>query len=274
MAKLGVIAGGGTLPGQIIAACRETGRDYFVLAFEDCADPGPIEDSPVQWIRMAGISKALDAARREGVEELILVGRIPRPSVMELMRDLRSAKFLAKVGTRILGDDTILSAVVRELEDGEGFRVIGPEALLTDILATPGSFGAIEPDENEIADIGRGLAVIQTLGQLDIGQATIVQNGTILGVEAAEGTDRLIERCAEFVVEGTPGGVLVKAAKPTQERRIDLPAVGVSTIHNISKAGLRGLAVEAGSVLVVDRAAMIAAADAAGVFLFGASPEN
>jgi UDP-2,3-diacylglucosamine hydrolase len=271
--KLGIIAGGGALPGQVISACRETGREYFVLAFEGSADPEILGDAPVDWIRMSGLSKAFESARREGVEELVLVGKIPRPSVLELMRDAKSAKFLAKVGTRMLGDDNILSAVVREIEHAEGFRVIGPEVLLEDILATGGCYGSVTPDDNDLADIARGMDVLKTIGALDIGQGVVVQNGAILGVEAAEGTDRLIERCAEFVDAETVGGVFVKASKPTQDRRIDLPAVGSSTMHHAIRAGLRGIAIEAGGALIVDRQAMIEAADAAGVFLYGVTSD-
>ena len=269
MRKLGIIAGGGALPGQIVAACRDTGRPHFVLAFEGSADPASFAGSPVEWIRASGISKALDIARREEVEELVLVGGIQRPSMLDLMRDVRSAKFLAKVGTRMMGDDNLLSAVVREIEESEGFRVIGPEIILEDILATSGSYGAVEPDTDDKADIARGIVAVQTMGALDIGQGAVIQNGRILGVEGAEGTDRLIERCAEFVSKDGPGGVFVKAPKPSQERRIDLPAVGLSTLQNAVRAGLRGIAVEAGGVLVLDRQEMTAEADRAGVFFFG-----
>ena len=274
MDKLGVIAGAGALPRQIVAACQESGREFCVLAFEGSADSEMIGDVPIQWIKMSSLSAALDAARNEGVTELVLVGKIRRPSVLELMRDVRSAKFMAKVGTRILGDDNILSAVVRELEEVEGFRVIAPETLLENLLSTAGTYGVVNPTRDDLADIQRGLNVVHQIGRLDIGQAAIVQNGFVIGVEAAEGTDRLVERCAEFVSQELPGGVLVKAAKPTQDRRIDLPAVGLSTVEHVVRAGLRGIAVETGGALIVDRPKMIRAADAAGIFLSGVSVKN
>jgi DUF1009 family protein len=257
----------------VAAACRDSGRDFFVLAFEGSADRKSLGDAPIMWIRMSGLSRALDSAREQGAEELVMVGKIPRPSVLELMRDPRSAKFLAKVGTRMLGDDNILSAVVREIEQSEGFRVIGPEEILADILAPEGPYGAIFPNENEMADIRRGMEVLQTIGPMDIGQGLVVQNGTILGVEAAEGTDRLIARCAEFIDPQMPGGVFVKASKPSQERRIDLPAVGSSTVEHAVQAGLRGIAVEAGGALVLDRLAMIEVADNGNLFLLGVPVE-
>ncbi|MEX2454074.1 MAG: UDP-2,3-diacylglucosamine diphosphatase LpxI [Rhodospirillaceae bacterium] len=274
MSRLGIIAGGGSLPGQIISACRETGRDFFVLAFEGSADPADYTDVPIQWIRMAGLSGALEAARREGIEELVMVGRIPRPSIGELMRDVRSAKFLAKVGTRMLGDNSMLSALVKELEEAEGFRVVAPESLLVDILAQEGTYGVVAPDSLDRADIRRGIEVAREIGRLDIGQAAIVQNGMVLGVEAAEGTDRLIDRCAEFVRRDVPGGVLVKVAKPGQERRTDLPAIGATTVDRVAAAGLKGIAVEAKGALIVDRAATVRSADKAGVYVFGATAQS
>jgi UDP-2,3-diacylglucosamine hydrolase len=270
--KLGIIAGGGTLPGQILSACRDTGRPHYVLAFEGSADPAPLADAPMEWIQISKLSRAMDIAHRENIEELVLVGGIQRPSMLDLLRDVRSAKFLAKVGTRMLGDDNLLSAVAREIEQSEGFDIIGPEVILEDILATSGCYGTVEPGVDDKADIERGIDAVKVLGGLDIGQAAIVQNGRILGVEGAEGTDRLIERCAEFVIKGEAGGVLIKAPKPSQERRVDLPTVGLSTMQKAIDAGLRGIAVETGGVLVVDRQQMTDVADRAGVYFFGFEP--
>ena len=271
MAKLGIIAGAGTLPAQVINACTEVGREFSILAFEGSADPAEFDDLPVTWIKMSNLSAVLKQARDAGVEELVMAGKIPRPSVLELMRDPRSAKFMAKVGTRILGDDNILSAVVKELEVTEGFRVIAPNQIIDGLLAVPGAYGTLKPDDTAWADIERGLAVVRELGKLDIGQAAVVQNGLVIGVEGAEGTDALIGRCAEFVDPEQQGGVLVKAAKPGQEERIDLPAIGVSTLMAAQKCGLRGIAVEAGRALVLERTDLIKEADGAGLFVYGIS---
>jgi len=271
VAKLGIIAGAGKLPAQVINACTEAGREFAILAFEGSADPAEFDNLPVTWIKMSKLSAALKQARDAGVEELVMAGKIPRPSVLELMRDPRSAKFMAKVGTRILGDDNILSAVVKELEVAEGFRVIAPDQIIDGLLAVPGAYGTLKPDDTARADIKRGLAVVRELGKLDIGQAAIVQNGLIIGVEGAEGTDALIGRCAEFVDPEQQGGVLVKAAKPGQEERVDLPAIGVSTLKASHKCGLRGIAVEAGRALVLERTELIKEADGAGLFVYGIS---
>ncbi len=268
VAKLGIIAGAGALPGEIISACRESGRDYHVLAFEGSADSRWLDGTSFTWIRMSNLGTALDCARRAGIGELVLVGGIPRPGVRELMSDRRSAKFLAKVGTRMLGDDNILSAVVRELEETEGFKVIAPETILGELLARPGFYGKVTPDENDLKDINRGRSIIHELGRFDIGQAIVIQNGLVLGVEAAEGTDGLIKRCSELKRPGV-GGVLVKAAKPNQSLRVDLPAIGIATVRAASDAGLRGIAVEEGRALLIERDAMIEAADFSEIFIYG-----
>ena len=134
-----------------------------------------------------------------------------------------------------------------------------------------GSFGALEPDAGDRADIERGLEVVGLLGRLDIGQAVVVRDGYVLAVEAAEGTDAMLKRCGQFRLEATAGraGVLVKRPKPGQERRVDLPTIGLPTVRGAAAAGLKGIAVEAGGALVTDRAAVAEAADAAGIFVCG-----
>lgn len=269
--RLGIVAGAGGLPARLVAACRRSGRDFHVLAFENCADPGALDGAPVEWVGIGAFGEAIAAARRLGLVELVLAGRIPRPTVAELLRDPRSTRFLARVGTRILGDDHLLSAVVRELEETEGFRVVGIDEIFGELLAPSGTIGTVEPDPAGRADVARGLEAARALGALDVGQAVVVQNGAVIGLEGAEGTDALVARCAPFVDPNAPGGVLVKCAKPGQERRADLPAIGVDTVRNAAAAGLRGIAVESGGTLVVDLDAVVATADERGLFLFGIS---
>jgi hypothetical protein len=181
--------------------------------------------------------------------------------------DWRAAKFFAKVGYRMLGDDGLFSAIAKELEI-EGFRVVGAHELLDTASAPEGPLGRLAPDADADADIARGIAIARAVGALDIGQAVVVQQGLVLGVEAIEGTDALLRRCAGLRRDG-PGGVLVKVEKPGQESRIDRPTVGPQTVRLAAEAGLRGIAVEAGATLLVDRDEVIRAADAAGLFVVG-----
>ncbi|CAA7616032.1 LpxI family protein [Magnetospirillum sp. UT-4] len=267
IAKLGIVAGGGAFPGLAIAACRAQHRPFHVLALTNHAEPAVIADAPADWIRLGEAGTGFDLLRKVGVEEVVMIGPVRRPTLAELAPDWRTTRFFAKVGLKALGDDGLLRAVARELEE-EGFRVVGIDDVLADCLAPQGLFGSLHPDTQAEADIARGWEVAKGIGALDVGQAVVVQQGVVLGCEAVEGTDALIRRCGELRREG-PGGVLVKVRKPGQDRRLDLPTIGVNTVRAAAAGGLRGIAVEAGGALVLDRAAIAAEADASGLFVLG-----
>jgi DUF1009 family protein len=268
--KLGILAGAGELPLRVIDACRAAARPFFVIAFEGSADPAAVAAVPHAWIRLGAAGEGLRILRENGVEELVMAGGVRRPSVLQLRPDWRTAKFFARIGYRALGDDGLLRSVIRELEEVEGFRVVGLDSILGASLAPLGALGRHAPDEQATHDIAYGFKIVRALGALDIGQSVVVQQGLVLGVEAIEGTDALVERCAGLRREG-PGGVLVKGTKPGQERRADLPTIGPHTVTRAAAAGLRGIAVEAGATLVIDRAELIAAADGAGLFVVGSA---
>lgn len=265
--KLGIVAGGGPLPALLVSACRATGRDHFVLALEGHADAARIEGVPQAWIRLGEGGRGIDLLHREKVGDLVFAGPVRRPGLKELRPDLRTMAFFTRLGKSWIGDDSLLTAVVHELER-EGFRVVGADSLLGDFRAVEGAYGRVLPDEQACVDIARGFDVVRALGALDIGQAVIVQHGIVLGVEAAEGTDGLIGRCGSLHRDGA-GGVLVKACKPGQERRVDLPAIGPDTVSRAAASKLRGIAIEAGGALVFDREEVVRRADAAGLFVVG-----
>jgi len=265
--KLGIVAGGGALPAKLAEKCRETGRPYFVLAIEGEAEPATVAGAPHAWVRLGAAGTGIKLLKQQGVVELVMAGSLKRPSLASLRPDWRAAKLYAKVGLRALGDDGLLSAVIKELE-AEGFTLVGVDTVLTDAVATAGAYGRHMPDALAEVDIAHGFRVVEALGALDIGQAAIVQQGVVLGVEAIEGTDALIRRAGELKREG-PGGVLVKAKKPEQERRADLPTIGPQTVELAHQTGLRGIAVEAGGSLVLDREQVAALADKYGLFVVG-----
>jgi len=255
---------------RVIESCRTAGRAVFVVALEGEADPAIVEGVPHAWCRLGGAAAALDMLRAHGVSELVLAGGVNRPSLAALRPDWRAAKFLARVGYRALGDDGLLSAVVKELER-EGFRVIGADQVLLEAELPAGPLGAVSPDPDALADIEFGMRIARAIGALDIGQAVVVQQGLVLGVEAIEGTDALLRRCAGLRRDG-PAGVLVKAEKPGQERRADRPTIGPETVRLAAASGLRGIAAQAGATLVVDRGELVRLADAAGLFVVGVHP--
>lgn len=239
-----------------------------MIAIKDQMDPGMVSnDVPHVWIRLGAAGTAIDRLRAEKVEELVMAGRINRPALSSLKPDAWATKFFAKAGLKALGDDGLLKTLVQELEN-EGFRVVGPETVMTDLLAPAGLYGAVQPDRQAEADIERGIEVARGLGGLDVGQAVVVQQGLVLAVEAIEGTDAMLNRAAGLRRDG-PGGVLVKIKKPGQEVRADLPTIGTETVERAFQAGLRGIAVQAGNALIVDRSDVIRLADEKKLFLIG-----
>jgi DUF1009 family protein len=265
---LGVIAGSGTLPRRLIESAQAKGRIVFVIALEGEAEPETVVNIAHIWCRLGAAAKALRALRDNGVSDVCFAGGVHRPSLSAIRPDWRAAKFFAKIGYRLLGDDGLFSAIAKELES-EGFRVIGAHDLLDDAATVPeGPLGRVVPSAEAESDIARGIKIARAVGALDIGQAVVVQQGLVLGVEAIEGTDALLRRCAGLRRDGA-GGVLVKVQKPGQESRIDRPTVGTQTVRLAAEAGLQGIAAEAGATLLLDRDEVIRAADAAGLFVVG-----
>lgn len=270
--KLCIIAGRGELPRTLIQACEASGRPYYVLAVEDAADEETVAltNDNYTWCRLGAIGKALDIMRKEGVEEIVMAGSVSRPKLSGLRPDLKGTKLLARLGSSLLGgDNELLSSIVEFLEE-EGFRVTGVEAVVQDLLAPEGLIGSIYPDKKAQADIAYAARIARTVGELDIGQAVIVQNNQVLGIEAVEGTDALIRRCADLKTEDK-GGVLVKVKKPQQERRVDLPTIGIDTVERVAGCGFAGIAVEAGASLIINRREVARAADKLGIFVVGFS---
>ena len=267
--KLGILAGGGILPQRLVEACKSSKRQVFVLAFEGQTAQATTFGVDHAWVRLGAVGAALEILRGAGVDDLVLAGPMRRPSMAELRPDKQAFKILARAGARAFGDDGLLRVVMDALES-EGFKIIGVNDVIDGITAKPGPLGRVSPDETARVDIARGVDVLQALGAVDVGQAVVVQEGIVLGIEAAEGTDGLLARCAALGREG-PGGVLVKLRKPGQDSRADLPTIGPETIIGARDAGLRGVAVEAGATLVLSRDAAIREADRSGLFLIGIS---
>ena len=271
--KLGIIAGGGSIPKMLIEHCAAQGRDFFVLAIEGNADKALFtDDIPRQWIRIGQAGTGFKRFAEEKVQDVIMIGTIKRPGFFDLVPDLRTTAFFAKVGAKALGDDGILRALVNEIE-AEGMTVRGIHEVMSDLLVKPGILGRHKPDKQALVDIRRGIDVALALGKLDVGQSVVVQQGLVLGVEGIEGTDELIRRCGEYRRKGD-GGVLVKLRKPQQDMRIDLPTIGPRSVSRAQESGLRGIVVHAGNGLIVDEAETIRLADKAGLFIMGINPDD
>lgn len=267
MTRLAVLAGGGPLPERVARAAEADGAEVFVLAFEGESEPEVVDGRPHAWIGVGSVGRALAQLKAWQIDEVCLIGRVRRPNLAGLKLDWRGARLVSRLAIGAQGDDGVLRTIVGELER-EGFRVRGADEILAGLLAPAGVLTRAAPDTDGEAEIAHGIRVARQLGELDVGQAVVVQRGLVLGVEAIEGTDALVRRCAHLRREG-PGGVLVKLKKPQQERRADLPTIGPVTVELAIEAGLVGIAIEAGQCLLVDWEEARQLADRAGLFVVG-----
>ncbi len=271
---LAVIAGGGDYPPLLTRLASERGHGVFVAGLEGAADPaafGPVE---LQMFRLGQLGRLLEVLRRRQIGDLVLLGSLPRPSFSALRPEASTLKHLPHFARAFKGgDDHLLRGVVGFFE-AQGFRVHGPAAIAPEITAQAGSLGRRTATADQKLLIERGFSLLTALSPYDVGQAAILADHRVIAIEAAEGTDAMIDRVAEMVASGRlklarGDGVLVKAPKHGQDLRVDMPAVGIRTVERMAQAGLSGIGLRAGQVLVGDASALGAQADRQGLFIEG-----
>jgi DUF1009 family protein len=269
-----MICGGGTLPVAVAEAVMARGRRVVLFPIRGWADAALVERYPHCWLAVAQVDRFLRRARAEGCRDVVFIGTAVRPPFRTLRVDWGMFRLLPRVWRMYRGgDDHLLSGVVKVFED-HGFRILGAHEVAPEILMPAGSVGSRTPAAQDLADIERGLGLLRVIGPFDVGQGVVVAFNHVLAVEAAEGTDAMLGRVAELRARGrvptSPGkGVLVKAPKPDQERRIDLPTIGPRTVTEAARAGLAGIAIMAGEAIIAEPEAVAAAADREKVFVFG-----
>ncbi|MEQ1784123.1 MAG: UDP-2,3-diacylglucosamine diphosphatase LpxI [Hyphomonadaceae bacterium] len=272
--RLAIVAGGGDLPRRVAEQARRSGREPLVIGLKGFVEQALLADFGGPELSVGELGRLIQLMKKEGCEEMVFAGSLRRPDFGSLKLDLKGVQSLPRIlAAAKKGDDALLRAVMDVFAEA-GFRIIGAEDVLDDLRVTAGPVGAISPAAEHWPDIRRAAEVAKISGSLEIGQGAISCAGLILAVEAQEGTDRMLARIPDLPAEirGAPGdrrGVLVKRPKPQQELRIDLPTIGVATVRGADMAGLAGIAVQAGAALVVDREAVAAAANAAGIFIYG-----
>ena len=271
--KLGIIAGGGELPVALAEHCAAEGRPYFVARVAPFADE-KLAAHPGAAHGLGAMGGRIEAMKQAGVDAIVLIGQVPRPDFRSLdLDDGARAMLPALMQAAPQGDDALLRALLSEHER-VGFRVLGAEDVMGALLAAEGAWGKHAPTPAHLKDIMKAAQVAAMTGAFDIGQGVVVCDGLVLAVEAQEGTDAMLRRVADLpaALRGEPRarrGVLVKRPKPIQDRRIDLPTIGVRTIDAAAAGGLAGVAVEAHGALAVRRDEVIALADGLGLFLYG-----
>ncbi len=271
---LAIIAGAGDFPPRLAAIAAGQGRPVYVAALDGAADPAAFGAAELNIYRLGQLGRLLDELRRRDVAELVLIGSLPRPSFAALRPEASTLKYLPHFAKAFRGgDDHLLRGVVSFFE-GQGFTVQGPADIAPAMTAPAGALGrrAASPDQKTL--IARGFELLAALSPFDVGQAAILADHRVIAIEAAEGTDAMIRRVAEMVASGRlriakGDGVLVKAPKDGQDLRVDMPAIGPQTLRLVSEAGLSGIGLRAGRVLIGDGAALGMLADQAGLFVEG-----
>jgi DUF1009 family protein len=260
---VGLIAAGGVMPFAVADSLIARGIDPVLFALRGSCDPVKVTGFRYHWISIGQISR-----------DLVFIGTLVRPALSEIRLDWGTLRVIPRVLAAFRGgDDHLLSGIGGILEQ-DGFRMVGIKDVAPDLLMPEGCLTRASPDENAAADIARGREVLHALSPFDIGQAAVVIDGHVVGVEDIEGTDGLLARVARLRAEGrirarTARGALVKAPKSGQDLRFDLPTMGPRTVEGAAAAQLAGIAIVAGNTIVVDPQAVIEAADAASLFVTG-----
>jgi len=272
--RLAIVAGSGQLPLYVAAAAREMGENPFIVRLRDDSryDWSGFENAVISVGDVAGLGRLL---RENQVDRVVLSGAVARrPEWREIRPTAGILIKLPSIVKTLLsgGDDAVLQMVIKIIST-LGAKVIGAHEIAPGLLATTGPLGGQKPAEEDLKDIRRAAEAALALGKLDVGQGAVSVGGRIVALEGVEGTDAMLARVAALRAEGRISprrkGVLVKLCKPQQDIRADLPTIGIETVENAKKAGLAGIAVEAGRALVLDREAMLKAANEAGIFVCG-----
>jgi len=276
--KIGLIAGGGDLPKNVVSGAREARHDIEIIAIEDFATAEDF-DQDVHSASIGEFGKIVKTLKKENCTHVCFAGYIKRPNFLTMKRDLKGMMKLpgAALAAR-RGDSALLEYVLKIFED-EGFSVIPPQDLCAELLLGEGHLGAVTLTSPHMDDAQKACEIASNIATLDIGQSAIVCRGLVLAVEAQEGTDAVIDRVLSLPedIRGSkvkPEGVLAKITAPSYDSRVDLPTIGVETVLRAQSAGLAGIVAESGYAFVINKAAVISAADSAGIFIAGLPPSN
>lgn len=265
--KLGIIAGQGALPEELVVCCRARNIAPYVVALKGFTDEAFLDGIDHVWVKLGQAGRIMSFFRENGVSDLVMIGAVKRPSWHEIRPDFKAVKILSRIGLTKLGDNGLLTALKAELER-EGFSLCAVQDFMPDLLTPEGALGQYSFAQEDVYSITIGFRASQALGALDIGQSVVVQDGMVLAVEGVEGTDALIMRSASLQKKGR-GAILVKSCKPHQDKSLDLPTIGAATVEEAYKAGFCGIVIEAGNVLVPNRKDVAECADRYKLFVQG-----
>ena len=275
---LGVIALGGALP---LSLCHDLGaqqKQFHCICFQGVTDKA-LAQFPNTFVPFFKIGEMLKALRRAGVRQIVFAGQFFRPNLFKMRFDMTTLRYLPLLVTaRGHGDDSIMQRVTNAFEK-EGFDVVSLKEIAPQMTAGRGVFGLTPLADGLTQDIALGFAALKQLGSLDIGQSIVIDNNRVIAIEAAEGTDAMLKRVhdlrgGDLYPAPKRSGVLVKAAKPQQQLRNDMPVIGINTVENAVLAGLKAIVVEADKVVTVDLPEMVQMANREKLAIVGVDPQN
>lgn len=268
--RLGLVAGSGDLPISILKECEKSNIKPFVIVLKDFAKESDYKEYNHRLLKFGDVGKAISFFRKNKVKYIVFAGAVKKPDLKTIWPDLKGFFLLMQLlKCKIFGDDTILQTAIKFLEK-EGFEILPVDKIVKDIKISHGIAGIIPlPNEDYMTDIELGVKVLRQIGDLDIGQSIVIQNGIVMGIECIEGTEKLIERCGHLKYTTGRKPILVKIKKTKQTRKIDLPAIGEDTITQLKQAGFAGVAIDYENGLVINRQATINLANKNKIFVYG-----
>ena len=266
--KIAIIAGQGRLPRELYDACIKNNIQTYIIGLEEQIDMKFFEGVDVELIPIHSVSLIIKSIKSKNITNIMLGGRVKRAAIPKLILDFKGAKLFASIIRHGLSDGSLTRTIINFLEK-QGFTVLSPEIVAHEILADRGNMTNIPFRKSHMQDMERGYQMLNEICKLDVGQALIIQNGLILGVEAVEGTDELIKRCGAIKQKFDIDPVLVKICKPRQDKRIDMPCIGEITIKHMNESGISGIALQAGSCIILNKNKTIDLANQTGIFIYG-----
>ncbi len=264
---LAIFAGRGILPQMLIEDCQKKNRKFLIFLLE--GENYEIDYSAFNPMKLGygEVEKFLAEIRKHEIKNLVFIGGVTKPNFSSLKMDKKGAVLLAKIlANKILGDDAVLRTVVNFFEK-EGLKILRIDQLLDCVVSTKSTLTKLSPSKEILEDIDLGVAAMKSFSHFDVGQSVVVAQKQIIAVEALEGTDEMILRCKNLPTDYKKNAVLVKMKKRGQSAKADLPTIGVETVRNCAAAGIKGIAIQVNSTLVLQKDEVVKVADELGVFL-------
>ncbi len=265
--KLAIVAGRGVLPKMLIDECKKRNQEFLVFLLEGENYEIDYSSYNPTVLKYGALEFFLNKLRENNIRNLVFIGAINKPNFSAIKVDKKGAILLAKIlANKILGDNAVLSTVIKFLEK-EGFNFVAIEQLLDCVVSSKITLTKKLPNKENLEDIKLGVEAIKNFSKFDVGQALVMAQKQIIAIEAVEGTDLMIKRCQDLQIEYKKDAVLVKMKKLNQSGKADLPTIGVATIENCALASIKGIAIGAGSTLILQKEEVIKKADELGLFL-------